>query len=194
MTWKRSKHGLLSVTGKVLEKLMINRISYHMRVNNCLSESQFGFTPGKSTTDAIRVVVNFIKNLRSTGRIGAIVSLDISSAFDHASWPAIIPTLIEHKVPNNLITLMRDYFRNRTSSARATKADTMGCPQGSACGPGLWNIMFGNILKLNLPSGCKLIAFDDDLLFLTEGREPESLQRDLNYSLGKILETGSDLK
>jgi sarcosine oxidase/L-pipecolate oxidase len=35
---------LLCVVAKVLEKLVINRINYHMYSNNLLSELQFGFT------------------------------------------------------------------------------------------------------------------------------------------------------
>jgi len=42
---------LLNIGGKVLEKL-INRINHHMYKNELLIDSQYGFTPQKSTTDA----------------------------------------------------------------------------------------------------------------------------------------------
>jgi len=43
---------LLNIGGKVLEKLLINRINHNMYKNELLTDSQYGFTPQKSTTDA----------------------------------------------------------------------------------------------------------------------------------------------
>jgi hypothetical protein len=40
---------LLNIGGKVLEKLLINRINHHMQKNELLIDSQYGFTPQKST-------------------------------------------------------------------------------------------------------------------------------------------------
>lgn len=133
------------------------------------------------------------------GRNGAIISLDISGAFDHASWSVILANLIGHRVPDNLVQIMKDYFKSRTaalelSSSRVTKTMTGGCPQGSACGPGLWNILFDSVLKLKLPYGCQLIAFADDLLLLAESFDATSLQRSVNFSLETIRVTGLDLK
>jgi len=42
---------LINIGGKVLENLLINRIN-HMYKNELLTNSQYGFTPQKSTTDA----------------------------------------------------------------------------------------------------------------------------------------------
>jgi len=44
---------LLNIGGKVLEKLLINRINHHMYKNELLTDSQYGFTPQKITTDAV---------------------------------------------------------------------------------------------------------------------------------------------
>jgi len=43
---------LLNIGGKVLEKLLINRINHHTYKNELLRDSQYGFTPQKSKTDA----------------------------------------------------------------------------------------------------------------------------------------------
>ena len=43
---------LLNIGGKVLEKLLINGINRHVHKNELLTDSQYGFTPQKSTTDA----------------------------------------------------------------------------------------------------------------------------------------------
>jgi len=38
---------LINIGGKVLEKLLINRINHHMYKNELLTDSQYGFTPQK---------------------------------------------------------------------------------------------------------------------------------------------------
>jgi len=43
---------LLNMGGKILEKLLINRINHYMYKHDLLTGRQFGFTPQKSTTDA----------------------------------------------------------------------------------------------------------------------------------------------
>jgi hypothetical protein len=75
---------LLSVFAKVLEKLLINRISFYLKSNNLLNENQFGFMPQKSTIDAINRAVNFVKNTFETKGYALLIALDISGAFDNA--------------------------------------------------------------------------------------------------------------
>jgi len=43
---------IINTEGKVLEKLLINRINHHVFSHNYMNKNQYGFTPQKSTTDA----------------------------------------------------------------------------------------------------------------------------------------------
>jgi len=43
---------LIDPGGKVLEKLLINRINHHLYSRGYMNEKQFGFRPQKSTVDA----------------------------------------------------------------------------------------------------------------------------------------------
>jgi hypothetical protein len=45
----------LNIGGKILEKILINRINHHMYKQELLPDRQFGFTPQKSDTDAALV-------------------------------------------------------------------------------------------------------------------------------------------
>jgi len=49
---KYSPISLLNISGIVLEKLLINRINYHMYKNELLIDIQYGFTLQKITRDA----------------------------------------------------------------------------------------------------------------------------------------------
>ena len=51
---------LLNIGGKVIEKLLINSINHYMYNNELLIDSQYGFTPQKSTTDAAMEAKKFI--------------------------------------------------------------------------------------------------------------------------------------
>ena len=50
---------LLNVGGKVLKKLLIDRINHHLHSNSLLKKKQFGFLPQKSTVDAAMAAKEF---------------------------------------------------------------------------------------------------------------------------------------
>jgi hypothetical protein len=67
---------------------------------------------------------------------------------------------------------------------------TKGCPHGSCCGPGFWNIMYNALLNLDFSSHTKVIAFSDDLGIMTKGNTPSEAEVFENstiliYLLGK---------
>ena len=51
---KYSPISLINIGGNVLEKFLINRPNQHMYKSGLLIDTQYGFTPQKSTTDAAR--------------------------------------------------------------------------------------------------------------------------------------------
>jgi hypothetical protein len=59
-----SKHrptSFSNIRGKVLEKLLINGIMYFIYKIEYINDSQYGFTPQKSTTDAAMTLKQFIE-------------------------------------------------------------------------------------------------------------------------------------
>jgi hypothetical protein len=67
--------GLLSVFGKVLEKLFINRDSRKLQTKHLLSEYQYGFTSQKSTEDALHAAINRLRAANRDGHLIVAVSL-----------------------------------------------------------------------------------------------------------------------
>jgi hypothetical protein len=47
---------LLNTGGKVLEKVLINRINHHIYSHDLMSTNQYGFTPRSSTIDTAMAV------------------------------------------------------------------------------------------------------------------------------------------
>jgi len=129
------------VGGKVLEKILINRIMHQVYSNNLMNYNQFGFTPKKSAIDAGLAVKEYLEEGMSQSHIATLVSLDIKGSFDAAWWPSILKTLKEFNCPKNLYNLAKSYLSERTAifttnSMQMEREVTKGCPQGSCCGPG----------------------------------------------------------
>ena len=60
---------LLNVGGKVLGKLMINRINHHVFTNEYISKNQYGFTPQTSMPDAAIAVKDFVDEGFRSGEV-----------------------------------------------------------------------------------------------------------------------------
>jgi hypothetical protein len=135
--------------GKVLEELLINRINHHMYTHNLLTDRQFGFMPQKSTTDVAMEVKKIIQLVLENRGLVIMTSLDVKGAFDAAWWPSILEALKGLGCPRNLYNLSKGYFSHRTAvmftiSVSIKRRITKGCPQGSCCRPGFWNLLYNS--------------------------------------------------
>ena len=183
---------LLNTGGKILEKLLHNRIMHYTYTNNLMNSNQFGFTPQRNAIDAAMVIKDFVEDSLKEGKLVALVSLDVKGAFDAAWWPAILHTLKEFKCPRNLYNLTKNYFYQRTAmlstnNENITRDVTKGCPQGSCCGPSFWNIQFNALLNLNFASRTKVVAFADDLILAVKGETATEIENFANIEMTKIL-------
>ncbi|KAJ0173852.1 hypothetical protein K1T71_011001 [Dendrolimus kikuchii] len=130
--------GLLPVMGKILERLIVNRLMWHLVPR--LSTRQYGFLPQRSTEDSLYDLVNHIREKLKQKKIITLVSLDIEGAFDSAWWPMIRVRLAEENCPGNIQRILGSYLENRSVSLRylgeeVKRRTTKGCVQGSTGGP-----------------------------------------------------------
>ena len=123
---------LLNTEGKILEKLLIQRIMHHAYTTEALNNNQYGFIAQKSTVDAVMDVRQHIETHLNRGGVAIIISLDIQEAFGLAWWPAILHRLRDIKCPRILYYLNQDYLAERkavmtTNNFSAEKIITRGC-------------------------------------------------------------------
>jgi len=83
---------LINVGGKVLEKMLINRIMHHVYSNDLLNHNQFGFTLKRSAIDAALPVKEYLEEGMREGHIAVLFSLDVKGEFDAAWWPSFLKT------------------------------------------------------------------------------------------------------
>jgi len=106
---------LLSVPGKCLEKLVIERLNYFLETTGQISPLQFRFTAGSSTADAIKSVSDFVGRSRKRGLKCCLLALDIAGAFDNAWHPGILARLRKLKCPPNTYNMVKDFLSDCTT-------------------------------------------------------------------------------
>lgn len=185
--------GLLSVFGKIFEKMLIKRIRWHI-LPKC-NPRQYGFVPQSSTEDSLYDLVNHIRNEIRLKKITIVVSLDIEGAFDNAWWPTIKNQLRKKGCPYNLRKIINSYFEDRKvivnyAGATATKRNTKGCIQGSIGGPTFWNILLDPLLDQLEGSGTYCQAFADDIVLVFSGRCVSEMQENINQTLDSVQDWG----
>jgi len=120
-----------------------------------------------------------------------MTALDVKGAFNVAWWPSVLKSLKDAECPRNLYYLSQGYFSQRTAALTTNNISierrvTKGCPQGSCCGPGFWNLLYNSIFKLQFTSHTKVIAFGDYLIILTKGESIVEAENYTNLELRKI--------
>ena len=165
---------------------------HYVYTNDLLNHNQFGFTPKKSTTDATMPVKQFAEEWLRQGLITILVSLDVKRAFDAAWWPCILKKLQDFNCPRNLYYLAKSYLSQRTAvmttnSLQIVREVSKGCPQGSCCGPGLWNIQHNSLLNLEFRKQTEVIAFADDLLIVVKADSIRGTENITNIQMNKVL-------
>ena len=190
---------VLCILSKILERLIYNRLSWLSENNLWLSSQQFGFRPGRSTTDALLEIKKFISNNILSRNFVMVLSFDISSAFDHSWHPPIVNELIKNKCPLNLLRLVESFLTSRSSvirvgSATAESQIFRGTPQGSILSPLLWNVGFNTIFDVSLFGVYKKIAYADDLMIILSAQTIDTVIANAKKTIFKINKWASDHK
>lgn len=149
---------LLSTLGKMLERVIVKRIDTFISQYNTLENCQYGFRAKCGTEDAISQLLHETTRHRETHPYVAILTIDISGAFDNLKWSCILEEMECNHYPDYLLALVTDFLHGRKISSGETSTTlTRGCPQGSVLGPTLWNIGYNRVIKTLRSAGLNVI-------------------------------------
>lgn len=181
--------GLLPILGKVLEKMMIGRLKWHLLPR--LNIRQYGFMPQKSTEDSLYDLIGYIRGKLDCKKLVTVVSLDIEGAFDSAWWPAIRVRLAEEECPIKVRRMIDSYLNERRVRVRYAGQECVmstqkGCVQGSIGGPILWNLLLDPLLTELGRQKYYCQAFADDVLLVFDGETALEVQSRANDALAYV--------
>ena len=183
---------LLSITSKLLEKIIFGRITTFLNSTYPLAANQLGFLPGRSTTHALLSAVHDWLNSMEDGHEMGAVFFDLTKAFDSVPHRKLICKLRTVGLDDYLVSWILNYLTNRSQSVvlNGQTSDllpvTSGVPQGSVLGPLLFLLYVNDINNVALSKDSKLILYADDVLLYRQIHSEQdyaALQQDVN-SLG----------
>jgi len=176
---------LTSIVCKLLEKIIRDKLLEHMRKNDQISEYQFGFLPGRSTTiQLLNVMEDWTRTLDEGGQIDAVY-MDFMKAFDKVPHQRLIQKLKNYGFNMQTTRWVQDFLSNRLQEVRVNGAKsnrhevTSGIPQGSVLGPILF-VIYINDMPQSVKS--KIYLFADDTKIYTDiktSQDQTMLQEDL---------------
>ena len=142
---------LLSVVNKIFEKLVINRIVYHLEKCGFFSDFQYGFRSSRSTVDLLPVVSDSIATAFNTSGATRAVALDISKAIDRVYHAGLLHKLKSYGISGQISNFISSFPRNRRlrvvldGKSSQKYPVNAGVPQGFILGPTLFQLYIDNL-------------------------------------------------
>ena len=193
---------LTSCLVKLMEKMVSRRLSWCLEHFDLVSENQFGFRPGKRSSDAVVRLLEFVVarfSTRPANHVGAIF-FDLKQAYDRVWRVGVRHQLLKLGVSGTIYRWITAFLRNRTISTRFLNRTSGprqlddGLPQGSPLSCILFIIAINDVGKLvegqrgPIAGRTAMSLFVDDMAVWTSHPDPRRVQAQLDVILGRVAE------
>ena len=161
---------LLSVTGKLLDRIAAERVTHHAERNQWFAPFQGGFRRGRSTTDQLLEFRERIAFAQRTGNVCVASFLDLSRAYDRTWRAGVIYKLIKLGLRGRLLAWIINFLQDRYAAVvlAGVKSRVLpykfGLPQGSCLSPILFNVFLCDLFPSNFINDRRDVGvFADDI-------------------------------
>ena len=158
---------LLSCAGKLLEKIINKRFTWHLESNTIPAPTQTGNRQFRNTEDQLALLTQDIKDAFQEKKTFLTVFFDLSMAFDKVWKEGLLLKLLRAGVHGKMYKWLSDFFFNRTARV---KVDAMirrqvklreGVPQGGAVSSALF-LVYTNDITTTVPRHVSNTLHADD--------------------------------
>lgn len=181
---------LLSSTGKLLEKVVANRLVEFCDENNIIPTAQFGFRRAHSAVHlATKLAAKLWQNKRLKKSTG-VVCLDIANAFPSVWHAGLVFKMQRMGFSGGMQKIIANFCSDRWFAVRVDNAMSepefihAGCPQGSGISPILYNIY-----AADAPTDREvdILQFADDTALVTKSVQARGIVSRLNRFAVKLV-------
>ena len=145
---------LLCIPGKILARLLLNRLSKHIDNIGLVPESQCGFRPGRGTTDMNFALRQIMEKCKLYSEDLYLLFIDLTKAFDTVNRPGLWAILDKVGCPRHFVGLIQSFHDGmnvvvREGSDRSQPFGvSSGTKQGCVLAPTLFSIFFSLMLHV----------------------------------------------
>ena len=169
---------LLNTLGKLLTKILANRLQHDAAEHGLLHRDQFGGIQKHSTINAGLSLMDFISKHRERGWHTSVCAVDVVQFFPSLSHEVMTRILERLGFPQAFVTLIKSYFSNRVTSYKWDSAQSkdynfsLGTPQGDCLSPILSALYISVTIRRIFPetmppASTRCLFFVDDGALIT---------------------------
>ena len=183
---------LLPLPGKLLERIVHNKLSRYLELNELLCDEQCGFRKERSTVHSIVSLTNSLLNAINNSETCIAVFIDLKKAFDTINHGILLKKLEYMGIKGDLLLWITTYLHDRSQRTIANGElsnelpITCGVPQGSILGP-LFFITYINDMQKFVNSK-DLGLYADDTVIFSHAHDIRELQENMQSKVNKFYE------
>ncbi|UYV61495.1 hypothetical protein LAZ67_1005060 [Cordylochernes scorpioides] len=192
---------LTSIPCKIMEHMILNRLTFYLNLNNLLDPHQRAFKKYQSTEDSIFYFVQQIQDSfhhkPTESTIAAFI--DLSQAFDRVWKEKLILKLDELGIEGSMLSWISNFLSKRTIQVNFNniKSKTtriyQGLPQGSILSPILFNIYLNDV-HTSIKPPAKIALYADDIIIWVSKNNLSDAEQYLNKAMKNLQKVTQKLK
>ena len=185
---------LLSCLSKIFTSVLNSRLETFCKVNDTISDAQFGFRKGRSTVDAMFALLSTVQNYLSNNKRLYVAFVDLKKCFDSIYRNALWLKLFRAGIQGKMLRIVKCMYEKVKSCVKSCNSFSdffeysVGLRQGEVISPILVSLFLEDLelyLQKRAESGLLiddivliLLLFADDMVIL--GKSPDELQYHLD--------------
>ena len=132
---------LTNTFSKLIEKLIVNRLTWYLEKNQLLNPSQSGFRRFMNTCDPIIRLNQEAEIAVNSGNITIAILIDFTKAFDLLWIDGLLLKMMRLNIKGNLLKWTKNFLTSRIYQVKMGEASSYtystnnGTPQGSSLSP-----------------------------------------------------------